>query len=109
MVLLFDCFPVVKGLLVPELRILWKEYNGGAHEGYQCSRILSDVDSVEPHVRQLEFEQESAHISALESSQISPDQLGARLNAGPILHCLRRLHGVGKSIFELVVIRRYVA
>ncbi len=56
----FDCFPAVEGLLAAELGILRKEYHGGSFEGRQCSRIVFNVDFLESHMRQLEFEQDPA-------------------------------------------------
>ncbi len=58
--LLFDCFPAVEGLLAAELGALWEEFHGGSFEGGQCSSILSNVDFLESHMRQFEFEQDPA-------------------------------------------------
>ncbi len=59
-------------------------------------------------MRNLEFEQESAHSIAIESSHLLFKQLGARLNADLILHCLRCLHELDKGIFGLTLNPRLV-
>ncbi len=44
-------------MLAAELGVIRKEYHGGSFEIRQCSCILSNVDFLELHCRQLEFEQ----------------------------------------------------
>ncbi len=99
---------MLEGLLSAELGIIWKEHHGGPFEIRKCSRILSNVDFLEFYVRNLEFEQESADGRAIESSHLLFKQPGARLNADPILHCLRCLHEVDKGIFGLTLNPRHV-
>ncbi len=74
---------------------------------HQCSYILSNVDFLELYVQHLEFEQESASGRAIESSHLFK-QPGARLNANPILHCLRCLHKFDKGLFEFTLNPRHV-
>ncbi len=59
-------------------------------------------------MQNLEFEQESADGRAIESSHLLFKQPGARLNADPILHCLRCLHELDKGIFGLTLNPRHV-
>ncbi len=59
-------------------------------------------------MQHLEFEQGPAGGRAMESSYLLFKQPGARLNADPILHCLRSLHEVNKGIFELTLNPRHV-
>ncbi len=99
---------LLEGLLAAELGIIWKKHHGGLFEIRQCSRILSNVDFLELHVRHLEFEQESTDCRAIESSHLLFKQPGARLNADPILHCLRCLYDVDKGKFGLTLNPRHV-
>ncbi len=97
-----------EGLLGAELGTIWKDHHGGLFEIRKCSRILSNVDFLELYVRNLEFEQESADGRAIGSSQLLLKQPRARLNADPILHCLRSLHEFDKGIFGLTLDPRHV-
>ncbi len=99
---------MLKGLLSAELGIIWKEHHGGPFEIRQCSRILSNVDFLELYVGNLEFEQESADGRAIESGHLLFKQPGARLNADPILYCLRCPHEFDKDIFGLTLNLRNV-
>ncbi len=67
----------------------------------QCSRISSNVEFFELFVRNLELKQESGDGRDIESSHLLFRQSGAKLNADPILHCLRSLHEFDKGIFGL--------
>ncbi len=96
-------FGCLVGLLAAELGIIWKEQRGGPFEIRQCSRILSYVDFLELYVRKLEFEQESADGRAIGSSHLLLKQPRARLNADPVLHCLRSLHEFDMGIFGLTL------
>ncbi len=78
---------LLEGLRAAGLGIIWKEHHRGSFKIRQCSRILFNVYFLELYVRNLEFEQESAHSIAIESSHLLFKQPGARLNADPILHC----------------------
>ncbi len=98
---------MLEGLRAEELGIIWKEHNGGPFEIRQCSRVLSNVGFLELYVRHLEFEQESADGRAIESSHLLFKQPRARLNADPILHCLRCLHEVDKGKFGLTLNPRH--
>ncbi len=69
---------------------------------------ISNVEFLELYVRNLEFEQEFADGRAIESSHLLFKQPGARLNADPILHCLRCLHKIDKGIFGLTLNPRHV-
>ncbi len=59
-------------------------------------------------MRNLEFEQESADSRAIESSHLLFKQPGAKLNADPILPCLRCLHEFDKGIFGFTLNSRHV-
>ncbi len=99
---------MLEGFLAAELGIIWKEHHGGPFEIRQCIRILSNVDFLELYVRNLEFEQESADDRANELSHLLFKQPGTRLNADPILQCLRCLHEFDKGIFGLTLNLRHV-
>ncbi len=99
---------MLDGFLAAELGIIWKEHRGRPFEIRLCSHILSNVDFLELYVRDLEFEQESADGRAIELSHLLFNQLGARLNADPILHCLRCLHEFDKGICGLTLNPRHV-
>ncbi len=101
-------FGCLRYFLLQSLASFWKEHHGGPFDIRQCSRILFNVDSLDLYVRNLEFEQESADGRAIESSHLLFKQPGTRLNADPILHCLRCLHEVDKSIFGLPLYPRHV-
>ncbi len=68
------------------------EHHRGPLEIRQFSRILCNVDFLEWQMWHFEFEQESTDSRAMESSHLLFKQPVARLNADPILHCLRCLH-----------------
>ncbi len=99
--------PCGQGLPVAELGIIRKERYGGWFEIRQCSRILSNVDFFELHVRHLEFEQDLADSRAIESSHLLSKQPEARLKADPIPHYLRCLREVDKGIFGLTLSLRH--
>ncbi len=95
-------------LLAAKLGIIWKEHHGGPFEIRQCSRILSNVVFLELYVRNLEFKRESADGRANASSHLLFKLQRARINADPILHCLRCLHELDKGIFGLTLNPRHV-
>ncbi len=94
---------MLEGLNAAELGIIWKEHHGGPIEIRQCSCILSNVDFLKLYVWNLEFEQESTDEIAIESRHLLFKHPGARLNANPILHCLRCLNEFDKGIFGLML------
>ncbi len=59
-------------------------------------------------MRHLEFKQDSADGRATESSHLLSKHPGARLNADPIIHCLRCLHEVDNRVFGFTLNPRHV-
>ncbi len=60
------------------------------------------------HEEQLEFEHESVDGRVTESSHLSSEQSGARVNADLMFHCPRCLHEFDKVIFRSTLNPRHV-